>query len=78
MAGIAPARSNTAVMSTRLVFLPTLALFLIFLAILLAANEIRFQGCIDAGLKQTAIRADHPRQSAIAGVQGCSRVPFGA
>lgn len=64
-------------MPTRLILPPTLALLLIFLAILLAANEIRFQGCIDASLKQTAIRADHPRQNAIAGVQTCSRVPFG-
>ena len=63
-------------MTTRLVVAPTLALILIFLAILLAANEIRFQGCVDASLQQIAIRADHPR--AIAGVQECSRVPFGA
>ncbi len=64
-------------MSTRLVLLPTLALILIFLAILLTANEIRFQGCVHASLKQTAIVLDHPRERGI-GVQECSRVPFGA
>ena len=49
---------------------------LIFLAILLTANEIRFQGCIDTRLKQTAINADHPHGGV--GVQKCSRMPFGA
>jgi hypothetical protein len=65
-------------MPTRLVLAPTLALILIFIAILLAANEVRFQGCVIASLNQIAIRADHPRQNVIAGVQECSRVPFGA
>jgi hypothetical protein len=65
-------------MSTRLVLLPTLALILIFLAILLTANEIRFQGCVDARTAQIAIRADHPRENVIPGVPECSRVPFGA
>jgi hypothetical protein len=60
-------------------FLPlaiVIALGLIFLAILLTANEIRFQGCVSASLEQTAIKVDHPR--ADVGVQECSRVPFGA
>ncbi len=52
------------------------ALLLIFLAILLTANEIRFQGCVATRYKQTAINADHPRQAI--GVQDCSRLPFGA
>ena len=52
------------------------SLLLIFLAILLTANEIRFQGCVDTRHKQTAINADHPRQAI--GVQECSRLPFGA
>jgi hypothetical protein len=77
MAGIARARSNTAAMPMRLILLPTLALILIFLAILVAANELRFQGCIDARLQQIAITADHPRQNVIAGVQKCSRAPLG-
>ena len=60
----------------RLVVLPTLALFLIFLAILLLANEIRFQGCVAARTQQLAIRAQHPRQNVVRGAQACSRVPF--
>ena len=65
-------------MAPRLILLPTLALVLIFLAILLAANEIRFQGCVEARIEQIAISADHPRGNVIAGVQKCSRMPFGA
>ena len=60
-------------------FLPlaiALCLLLIFLAILLTANEIRFQGCIDTRYKQIAIKADHPRQPI--GPQDCSRLPLGA
>ena len=53
-----------------------LALLLIFLAILLTANEIRYQGCVAARFTQVAINADHPR--AKIGVQKCSRLPFGA
>ena len=52
------------------------ALMLIVLAILLTANEIRFQGCVETSYRQTAINADHPRQAI--GVQECSRLPFGA
>ena len=78
LGGIAPAPSNTATMPARLVLVPTLALTLIFLAILLTANEIRFQGCVDARVQQIAINADHPRQNVIPGAQECSRVPFGA
>ena len=54
----------------------TVALLLIFLAILLTANEIRFQGCVETSYRQTAINADHPRQAI--GIQECSRLPFGA
>ncbi len=54
----------------------TVGVFLIFLAILLTANEIRFQGCIDTRYKQTALNADHPRRAV--GVQECSRLPFAA
>ena len=60
-------------------FLPlatVVALLLIFLAILLTANEIRFQGCVTVRHEQIAITADHPRQAV--GVQECSRLPFGA
>jgi hypothetical protein len=57
-------------------FAIVLALFLIFFAILLTANEIRFQGCVAARFTQTAINADHPREDI--GVQKCSRLPFGA
>ena len=64
-------------MSTRQVLLPTVALLLIFLAILLAANEIRFQGCVQARVQQLAIRADHPAQTVVPAAQKCSRVPFG-
>ena len=60
-------------------FLPlatVIALLLIFLAILLTANEIRFQGCIDTRSEQMSIKADHPRSGV--GVQECSRWPYGA
>lgn len=72
--GTHPARGET----TFSFFPPAVAvaLLLIFLAILLTANEIRFQGCVDTSYKQTAINADHPRQAT--GVQKCSRLPFGA
>ena len=53
-----------------------LALLLIFLAILLTANEIRYQGCVTTRFTQVTINADHPR--AQIGVQECSRLPFGA
>lgn len=52
------------------------ALLLIFLGVVVTANEIRFQGCIDTRYKQIAINADHPRRPV--GVQECSRLPFGA
>jgi hypothetical protein len=64
-------------MPARALLLPTLMLLLIFLAILVAANEIRFQGCVAARVQQLTIRADHPGQNVVAGPQGCSRLPFG-
>jgi hypothetical protein len=60
----------------RVALWPTIALLLIFLAILLAVNEIRFQGCVQARTQQLAIRADHPRQNVVPAAQQCSRVPF--
>ena len=54
----------------------TVALLLIFLALLLTANEIRYQGCINAQFMQVTSNADHPR--APIGVQKCSRFPFAA
>lgn len=64
-------------MPMRLVLLPTIALLLIFLATVLAANEIRYQGCVQARVQQLAIRADHPRQNVVPAAQKCSRAPFG-
>lgn len=54
----------------------TVALMLIFLAILLTANEIRYQGCIAAQVQQVTATVAHPK-SPVA-VQKCSRFPFGA
>lgn len=53
----------------------TVTLLLIFLALLLIANEIRFQGCVSRIDRQLAINAEHPH---FANVQKCSRLPFGA
>ena len=53
----------------------TLMLFLIFLALLLTANEIRFQGCVSRQDAQTAINAERP---STVSVLKCSRLPFGA
>ncbi|MEA2283024.1 MAG: hypothetical protein QOK21_3631 [Solirubrobacteraceae bacterium] len=63
-------------MPMRLVLVPTLALLLIFFAILLGVNEIRFQGCIETRVQQIAIRVDHQRQHVVPAAQACSRVPF--
>ena len=52
----------------------TIALLLVLVAILLTANEVRFQGCVNAQWAQVSIRADHP--AAGQGVQQCSRIPF--
>jgi hypothetical protein len=53
------------------------ALLLIFLALLIVANEIRYQGCVSRKYDQIAINAARDAQFKV-GVQECSRLPFGA
>ena len=54
----------------------TIALLLIALAILITANEIRFQGCIARQDRQLAGTADSP--DGAAGITDCSRIPLAA
>lgn len=50
-------------------------LFLIFLAVLLTANEIRFQGCVQRIDTVRATNAAHPGAGLLP--PECSRLPFG-
>jgi hypothetical protein len=53
-----------------------IVLALLVIAVLVTANEIRFQGCVHTRYAQITINADHPKSPV--GVQKCSRLPFGA